>query len=130
MHLILKSSFKGIFNPSNRSLHELLYRQAKKFGVKIYDFAVNWSHIHLLILIRNRADYLKFIRALTSIIAARAKVFDKKFDRIFTLRPFTCILSWGRDFKTALNYQVLNQLESVGLIRRPKKKIQSKRSEV
>ena len=122
MHLVLRSSFKGIFNPSNRSLHELIHQQAKKFGIQIYDLALNWSHIHLLIRIQNRSDYLRFIRALTSIIAARAKEFDPKFKQIFTIRPFTRILNWGRDFKNALNYQILNQLESVGLIKRNKER--------
>jgi REP element-mobilizing transposase RayT len=131
LHLVLKSSYKGVFNPSNKSLRELIQKQSKRFGIKIYDYAVNWSHIHLIIRIKDRTDYLKFIRAITSIIALRAKEFDSKFDQVFTLRPFTRILSWGRDFRNALSYQVLNQLEAVGLARRTKKKkkhIKSKRS--
>ncbi len=121
IHLILKSSFKCLFNPSNKSLHALIRNQGRKFGVKIYDFALNWSHIHLLIKIENRSDYVKFIRSLTSILALKAKIFDEKFNNIFSLRPFTRILSWGKDFKNVLSYQILNQLEAVGQIKRSKK---------
>ncbi len=39
---------------------------------------------------------------------------------IFNLRPFTRILSWGRDFKRGLDYQILNQMEALGLVVRKK----------
>ncbi len=41
--------------------------------------------------------------------------------KIFDLRPFTRILSWGRDFKRGLDYQILNQMEALGLVRREKR---------
>jgi len=40
--------------------------------------------------------------------------------KIFTLRPFTRILKWGRDLKGVFNYLKINQMESFGLIRRAK----------
>lgn len=132
IHLVLKSSFKGVFNPSNKSLYELIKKQARKYGVRIYDLAINWSHIHCVIRIKGREDYLKFIRSLTSVISQRAKRHDSTLTQLFTLRPYTRIISWGRDFKRVLNYQVLNQLESFGLIKRnkvckkPRKKISKK----
>lgn len=126
----LKSKFHFLFhktenNPSNKSLHEVIRRQAILFGVRVYDSALNWLHIHLLIRVKNRRDYVKFIRSLTAIIALKAKAYSSKFERIFNLRPFTRILSWGKDFKNALDYHVLNQLESLGHVVRTKKKYKS-----
>jgi REP element-mobilizing transposase RayT len=121
IHLILKSSHKSLFNPGNQSLNNLIRSQAKKFNIKIYDLAVNWSHIHLLIKLQDREDYLKFIRSLTSILVQKIREKKPDLEQIFTLRPYTRILSWGKDFKTVLQYQILNQMESFGLIKREKK---------
>ncbi len=120
LHLILKSSHNGLFNPGNQSLEKLIRSQAKKFGIKIYDLALNWSHIHFLIKLQDRRDYVKFVRSLTSILAIKIRKMKPHLKAIFDLRPYTRIISWGRDFKEVLNYQVLNQLEALGLIDRKK----------
>ena len=141
IHLILKASQKGVFSPSNHSLKNLIRKTAKQFDIHIYDLAINWSHIHFLIRIRSREDYVRFIRALSSLLSqAIAKVHSRQSQRnltedshvlgkdktqktkLFTLRPFTRILSWGRDLKTVFRYVTLNQMEAFGLIRRFKKK--------
>ena len=127
IHLILKSSHKGLFNPTNISLDQLIRSQAKKFGIRLYDLAINWSHIHMLIKIQNREGYNKFIRSLTALISMKIQKIRPELKDIFTLRPFTRIVSWGRDFKRALKYQVLNQLEALGFVRREKKKSSSRR---
>ena len=116
IHLVLRSELSGVFNPGNRSLERLLRKTAEKFHIKIYDFALNWSHIHLVIRIRDRKDYVGFIRVITSLLVQHL---GKK--RIFTLRPFTRVMSWGKDFQTALSYQVLNQLEALGFVSRKSK---------
>lgn len=129
IHLVLKSCHKGIFNPGNRSLEKLIKLQAQKFDIKVYDFALNWSHIHMVIKLKCKEDYIKFIRSLTSVLAQRVREFYLKnksaqnLKKIFSLRPYTRILTWGRQFKNALNYQILNQLEALNLIVRPKRKL-------
>jgi REP element-mobilizing transposase RayT len=126
IHLILKSCEKGVFAPTNRSLQELIQKTAKKFGIQVYDFAVNWSHIHLVIRIRERRQYVGFVRALNSILASRIKRAKQQLTKVFTLRPFTRILNWGRDFKNVLNYQILNQMEARGFVKRKKKQTSEK----
>ena len=120
IHLILKSCHKRVFNPSNMSLEKLIRDQAKKFNIKIYDMAVNWSHIHLVIQLKDKNDYTRFIRSLTSIMASKIRKVFPCLKEIFTLRPYTRIISWGRQFKNALQYQVINKMESFGLIKRDK----------
>lgn len=128
LHLVLKSDLKGVFNPGNRRLEKRIRSLAQKFNLKIYDLALNWSHIHCVIRIKDRGDYNAFVRALTGTIALKIRKSIRDIAAVFTLRPFTRILSWGRDFKNALNYQVLNQLEAWGLIQRasrPKERVDS-----
>ena len=122
IHLILKSEGQRFFNPANRSLRRLIQFQAKKFNIKLYDFAQNWTHIHLLIKLKDREDYIKFIRALTSILALKIRARNPDVKVIFTLRPFSRIVSWGRDFQNTLKYQIINIMEAFGEIKREKKK--------
>jgi REP element-mobilizing transposase RayT len=138
IHLILKSTQTGVFSPGNKSLEQLITLQAAKFNVQIYEYALNWSHIHLVIRLKQQNDYTKFIRALTSILAQRIYANQRRLrkniltlkgtgrnalriSKVFTLRPFTRILEWGRDFKVTLSYQIFNQREARGLLGRCKK---------
>ncbi len=121
LHLILKSSCRGVFNPGNISLEKLIHSQARKFGIKIYELALNWSHIHFILKIESRKDYNKFIRSLTAVLAKRIRKLKPHLEVIFELRPFTRIISWGRDFKRVLEYALLNQMEAFGLVIRAKK---------
>src|SRR5689334_16867058 len=112
IHLVLRSDLSGAFNPGNRSLEQLIRRTAGRFGVRVYDLALNWSHIHCVIRIRNRESYNAFIRALTGTIARKIQISKRYAEKIFSLRPFTRILEWGRDFRNVLQYQIINQLEA------------------
>ena len=121
IHLVLRASQKTLFKPHNSSLERLIRSQAKAFNIKIYELALNWSHIHLLIKLQERDDYVKFIRSLTSILVQRIKEYFPEIKTVFSLRPYTRIVSWGKDFRNAFNYQILNQLEAWGVVRRRKK---------
>ena len=125
IHLVLKSCQTGLFSPGNRSLEKLIRLQAQKFNIRIYDLSLNWSHIHCVIKLQHKEDYIKFIRALTSVMAQRILKIKPELGKIFRLRPYTRILSWGRDFKNALSYQIINQLEAWGFLKRHKKKSKS-----
>jgi REP element-mobilizing transposase RayT len=121
LHLVLKCCARAYFNPGNRSLEKILRDHAFKFGLKIYDISLNWSHIHLLILIPSRAAYTAFIRsvnaALVRFISAKL---GKVLTQIFELRPYTRILSWGREFLGVQAYLKLNDQEARGLLDRKK----------
>jgi REP element-mobilizing transposase RayT len=126
IHLILKSNKAKLFHPQNCDMSRILKADAKRFGIQIYDLAVNWSHIHLLIKIPSREAYTKFIRSVTSKLMVyftnkAGWQISKIFDHI--LRPYTRVLTWGKQFFTTLNYHKLNQFEARGFIRRNKNTI-------
>ena len=115
VHLILKSEHKHLFSIRNTSLTYLISKQAEKFGIKIYSSALNFSHIHLVIKIKRREDYVRFIRALTSLMAQAVRRAYPELETVFTLRPFTRIVSWGRDYKNILEYMIKNWHEAFGI---------------
>ena len=100
IHTILKSSGYRFFNPGNRSVENLIYSHASKYKIKIHRVSLNWSHVHLIIVIPTRDAYKAFIRTLTAaIVRAVSKTIGKSMKGIFDLRPYTHILEWGRDYK-------------------------------
>ena len=68
IHLVLRSKTVRLFKPHNKSLEKLIYRMAGKFNIRIYELAPNWNHIHAIVMIKDRNDYVRFIRALTSLM--------------------------------------------------------------
>jgi REP element-mobilizing transposase RayT len=120
IHLILKSCEPNLFNPGNRALEKTIRATARRFNVKLFDLTFNWSHIHSVIQIKDAEDYRAFIRAVTSLISALVKKNKPNLKTIFTLRPFTRVISWGRELKSVMNYQILNKMEAMGFGRQDK----------
>lgn len=121
IHLILKSTGSSCFNPGNRKIESLVRKHANRYGIKLYEISLNWSHIHLLIRLPSREAYLAFIRTMTSLVVSLlSKIKGKNLKGLFDLRPFNRIISWGREFKTVIAYHELNDLEGRGLICRKK----------
>ncbi len=118
IHLVLRSHSAKIFLPSQRSLEIRMKKLAEKYYIRIYSLSLNWSHVHLVLKVNTREDYKRFIRHLTSSLALLAK----KKEKIFEFRPYTRILTWGREFETILNYIRLNDLEAFGFLNRKKLK--------
>ncbi|HAG92381.1 MAG TPA: hypothetical protein DCL41_10935 [Bdellovibrionales bacterium] len=107
MHLVLKANKITLFR--NRDfIQRTLHKQSQKFGHRILTWSVQRNHIHLLIRIWDRNSYIKFIRALTGLIA-------RKLGRgLWKFRPFTRVLSWGREIWNVNNYIFKNEMEVFG----------------
>jgi hypothetical protein len=84
----------------------------------------------MLLLIPSKKAYLAFIRTITSLLVSfLSKLKGRSLKGLFDLRPFTRILSWGRDFRNVINYHELNDMEARGLfIRKKKAKSSNKKS--
>ncbi|MEK6556442.1 MAG: transposase [Bdellovibrionota bacterium] len=111
IHLVLRANIKrsGSLLKYRATIDNCFLIFAKSFGVKIYKKALVSNHIHITALFNSRDNYRKFIRAFTGSLAKKLKI-------KWHLRPWTRVLSWGRDFKTALKYVMQNHLEAIQAI--------------
>lgn len=125
MHLVLRSSkANGEWSfhraRNRRKIDEILYRFAKKYGVKILSLANVGNHLHIHIQLSNRQTYRPFIRAVTAAIAmavtglnrwTRTKLGKLKF---WDYRPYTRIVTGLRAFLNLRDYLEINRLEGRG----------------
>ncbi len=123
MHLVLKSSLargKNSFLLYSKDIEKILRKQAFRFGVKIYALANAGNHLHLVIRIHNRETYKSFIRAISGLLMRRVFGLEKGrggASALWDARPFSRILSWGKDFAAVKNYLLINRLEMTGMKR-------------
>ncbi len=79
---------------------------SRRFGVKVYSLAAHDDHIHAVVKFPSRRLYRAWIRALTGVLCRAIKGLK------WRLRPFTKILTWGKQFKTTLAYLKANEAEA------------------
>jgi hypothetical protein len=107
VHLVLKA--KRALSPKGMWIELEIERLAKRFALRIYRLAIARDHIHLVIEIPGRKEYVAFIRSLTGLIAR------KLGKGLWHLLPFTRVASWGKDFRNLMDYLRKNLEETVGL---------------
>ena len=105
-----------------REIEALLKKQALLTGVKLYNLANAGNHLHLIIKVPSRRLYRRFVRASSALIARLVLGIKKNQARLFGAsfwdeRPFTRIVSWGRDYNGLNNYLQINRQETVGFDR-------------
>ncbi len=106
VHLTLKSQRKYSLFKNREEIRMIIFKQAKKFGIKVYSWSIQKDHIHLAIQILGRDAYKKWIRAVTGLIA---RLLGKG---IWKFRPFTRVLSgFGRELRNLNNYIFRNEME-------------------
>lgn len=133
MHIVMRSTLaKGerALTRKARELEEILNKQAKRAGVKLYRRAIAGNHIHMIILPRSRDAYKQFIRSISGIIgrkilgvergrtAGSKALREEKSEtlRAWDARPFSRIIAWGKDFVNTCAYVFQNKLEATGFI--------------
>lgn len=98
-----------------------VYKTAKKYGIKIYEFANVGNHLHLLIRLPHVYRWAPFIRELSGQISAGMQDLKgpTKGEKYWASRPFTRIIrSWRKAYKDVKDYIVMNEWEAAGHIRR------------
>ena len=111
IHLILKTIGPFQLLRNTRIVEQTIKKYAKKFGITIYEIAVQADHLHLSFKAPNRELYQRWIRAITSVLAL--KIAKLKW----SLPPFTRIGTWGRDFKRLTKYIQRNKTEGSFLLK-------------
>ncbi len=104
VHLILKATNSFSLLKNKQLVEQIIVKYSQKMGVRIYERAVHADHIHLAVLMK-REVYVRWIRAVTSVLAQRLTGLKWK------LRPFTRVAGWGREFVRLKNYILGNQRE-------------------
>ncbi len=139
MHVVIRSSKatgKRSLFASNAHIARILKAQSERHDIEIFALANAGNHIHMLLRAPTRDHLSRFLRAVTGRIAqlvlgnssrkavslAKTALRDNAREaagktRFWDARPFSRIVSWGRDFKTVARYIGMNANEAVGLSR-------------
>jgi REP element-mobilizing transposase RayT len=116
MHVVLTSHrAKGPWSlrKHHQAVREVLRRMARRFQIRIYDFANVGSHLHLVLRARRREAFQGFLRSFAGIVARRVTGAKRSrpsgpfFDRLAWSR----VVSWGRDYWGLRHYVFRNQIE-------------------
>ena len=124
MHAVLRASVcKGplsfLLSKNSKVIDRVLESQGLLHGVKIYKVAKAHNHIHLVLLPRSRESFIAFLRSITGLIprlllgAQKGSPIGKVF---WDKRPWSRIISWGKEYKLVLKYLEQNMLEAFGFI--------------
>lgn len=119
LHLVLRSHGRiSMRNPLLfNAINEIVERVARKYGVKVYEYANAGNHIHLLIRVTKRQLWSAFIREITGRIALKTKRFGRT--KFWIYKSFTRVVSgWKKAFNSVRDYVTLNRHEADGAIKR------------
>jgi REP element-mobilizing transposase RayT len=126
IHLTLRANQSGMRAPNTHvGVNRIATSVARKYHVKLYEYANVGNHIHAVIKIPHAQAWAGFIRELTGRIALYMKLKGRaiKEQRFWKYRPHTRLVQgWQQAFRTAKQYVVLNQLEAEGFISRKETK--------
>ena len=122
IHVVMRSRIavgdRSLAGKRNRTwLSAYLPYLAKKCSVKVYRYSNNGNHLHLVLKAKERGNLGNFLRALSGMIAR--KVLGAEKGRKANLgfwdsRPYSRIITWGREFWSVLGYVERNALEAAG----------------
>ena len=108
IHLVLRAKQHRL-KANEAQVRLEIARAAKRWGIRIYQWAIVGDHIHLLIRVPTRIAYKFFVQRVCGVIALKLGI-------LWLCRPFTRIVAWGLGFKRAKNYIEMNFFEAEGFI--------------
>jgi REP element-mobilizing transposase RayT len=148
LHIVLRTDWaRGEHSllKKEREIKNTLLKLGRKHGVRVYRIANAGNHLHLLVRFTKRHGLQNFLRGACGIIARKMLGRERglalgekgserphgsdgtksasprstaQAQRFWSQRPFTRIVSWGRDFNAVLAYVKLNTLEALGFLDR------------
>ncbi|MFZ4402906.1 MAG: transposase [Pseudobdellovibrionaceae bacterium] len=134
MHIVLRSDpAKGTYSmlAANRSkkIQRIIWTQARRCGVRIYEYANVGNHLHILLRLSRRDGFRNFLRSITGLIARlvlgaeKGKAQGLKF---WSYRPYSRLVDWKKGYQIAKDYVIQNHLEALGLVPYKTRKYKSK----
>lgn len=110
IHLVLKADDAIQLFQNAGKIESQIRKLGEKFGVTVYSTAVHEDHIHALLKFPSRARYNAWVRSLTGTLCRQIKGLK------WRLRPYTRILTWGRQYHRAMDYLKNNRDEAEALM--------------
>lgn len=125
LHLTLRSdrargTWSLLDQKNERRVRHIVYRFARKNGVKIYKYANSGNHLHLLVQSKRHEDFKAFLKTITGLIA-RAVTGARKSHatgKFWGALAWSRVVNWGRDFRGVLDYILMNEMEAAEVWRR------------
>jgi REP element-mobilizing transposase RayT len=122
MHIVLRSSHTNggrsfLVKRNSTVIDRIVKNQITRWGLRLYRYENVGNHIHLLVKTTHRAHLKGFLRSMTGLIARHVLGAERgsgKFVKFWCARPFSRIVSWGREYRSVLNYFEKNQLQALG----------------
>lgn len=121
MHFVFRSTLatgRRSFLNFDRKIQALIRTQASRFSVRVYDIANAGNHLHCLFLITTRRTFAAFMSAITGLIARMVVRAERgrawkltALQKFWDARPFSRILTWGRDYRRCRKYLAINRVE-------------------
>jgi REP element-mobilizing transposase RayT len=123
MHIVMRSLVaRGSWSmrrvESARMVRETLRRYARRYGIRIYEFANAGNHLHLLVRAKCRLALQNFLRVFAGLVARRVMGARKgrAVGRFWDMLAYSRVMSWGRDFHGVRAYVLQNELEALRLV--------------
>jgi REP element-mobilizing transposase RayT len=106
IHLVLKAEDSIQLFQKSGLIKNQFKKLSLKFGVKVYSLAVHEDHIHGVVKVPSRRLYRAWIRSLSGTLCRQIKGLK------WRLRPYTKIITWGKQFRNTLAYIKFNHNQS------------------
>ncbi len=145
IHLVLRSTrAKGMWsflNPKNKTrIEKILGKCAKIYHIKIYRQVNVGNHLHLLVKTETKQysiaqkEFRSFLRHLAGEIAfqitgaKKGEAFRRPDDNegFWDARPYSRLVTWGREFNALVKYITKNFLETFGIAREVSPELRAK----
>lgn len=103
-------------------IEKTIDKAKKKFNVQVYEMAVVYNHIHLLIKGSSRIELQNFFRVVAGHIAQeilRKHPLEAQpgQENVFWMsRLYSRVVTWGNEYFSVRKYVIQNTLEAMGLI--------------
>ena len=115
MHVVFsRAGGRWSLRKHDRVVREVLRNMARRFNIRIYDFANVDSHLHLVLRARRRDAFQGFLRAFAGIVARRITGArrGRPSGPVFAGLAWSRVVSWGRDYLGVRHYVFRNQIEA------------------
>jgi REP element-mobilizing transposase RayT len=132
-HITMKSHFavgpRSLFR-HKKTILKLIHKSRCKFRIKVYEYAIQGNHIHLLVKAKSREELQNFFRVVAGHIAQKIladfplkpqgggalKGCKKNQRKFWSYLLYSRIITWGREFRTVTKYIQKNALELLQII--------------